>query len=621
MSNASQITANATEIWCNKTLHGDDDTVFNNSYMIFTLIVGGFVWILIFKSLYYWFVRDVTGLMIWFNSRELYRRLQLQTSNDTHHVNGLNAWGVDNIKPVKNQKQIDELILRSEYGDLNNTYNSYADLRISLPQMITVVPTQRGYKPVVESVQIHDKHVVDTTSNHLGGFHQKTVRSKSKTPNDHDEPAALHRRNNRKKRTESFENDVNRKHSFGDYEHHPASRYDEEIVHLYDESHIEQDDVEHRDGSGGSYWIARLLFCDQYRTKSKKKCCPWIFDFSASKKGSNKYEKSKRRMKGRNDLSDYDRTVENPNDQFSVDVNDKKRFWRGNFFILLCDFIVLMSIVLVFIGIYLSMDVELDSYFSAQNVALVIAAFKLTEISNGLVGYISMIMHNTIYRGDIVKIVGTWTGIGGSISGVVLDINVSDVLLLVNTPFVSHFGGKRTETETDSSRNSKPKKKFASKGTKKLSSVANVVDNDVSKIEEEEEEQDRTVHTRRYFPFHTAASAPKLRRKMTEEQLTKMASEFGGRYEKTTDASSVRNDKNGEKIARRANTANAETIGYIRFDQRDVDTDEESVHVTMARSMNDIEIVRLNTNMVYTSVISRILGFETHMHISFEEAD
>lgn len=615
MSNVNQTIENMTEIWCNKTFQGDGDTVFNNRYMIFALIVGGLVWILIFKSLYYWFVRDVTGLMIWFNARELYRRLQLQTSNGAHRVNGLNAWGVDNIKPIKTQAQIDELILRSEHGDLNNTYNSYADLTISSPQMITVLPTPQGYKPVVESVQIFDEHVVDTTSDHLGGFYQKKIHTETDTS------STVKRRIKQQQQQQGVTN-VEKKSrtstTFGDLENDPKGMYDEELISMYDDDGDNNDDQygrrhhhhhnpiesEEKPNTGGIYWIASVLFCDQYRTKSRKKCCPWTLDFSAFKKDTEK----KRKWKGRNDLSDYERTVEDPNDQLSIDINDRKRFWRGNFFILLCDFIVLMSIALVLIGIYLSMDVELDSYFSAQNIALVVAAFKFTEISSSFVGYIYLIMHSTIYRGDIVKIVGTWTGIGGSVSGVVLDINISDVLLLANTPFVSHFGVKNT----------KPDRNDRKRGSKKSkTSQKTVVHNEKNNTKEEDvikSEDDQTIHTRRYLPLHTASSAPKLRGKMTEEQLRKLASDFGGRYERE-DATTFFSERDNR--TKRPRTKDTETIGYIRFDQKDVETQDGNVKVIMERTMNDIEIVRLNTNMVYTSVVSRILGFETNIDVSF----
>jgi hypothetical protein len=475
--------------------------------------------------------------------------------------------------------------------------------------MITIVPTPQGHKPVVESVQIYDKHVVDTTSDHLGGFCQKKIHKKSSYSTSESDTSHVKRRTN--PNVAHTERKIRPETTFGDSENDPKIPYDDEMISLYDR---DEDNYEHgtkddeKSKRNGVYWIARVLFCDQYRTKSKKKCCPWTIDFSAFQKDVDK----KHKIKGRNYMSDYDRTVENPNDQLSIDVNDRKRFWRGNFFILLCDFIVLLSIALVLIGIYLSLDVELDSYLSAQNVALVVAAFKLTEMSSGFVGYINLIIHSTIYRGDIVKIVGTWTGIGGSISGVVLDINISDILLLANTPFVPHYGVKpttdhETNTNHDAKKSKKSQKTIIKKPPKTKKNI--IDDDDINKNED-----GQTSHTRRYLPLHTATSAPKLRGKMTEDQLKKLATDFGGRYEKINDHPSL----DRAHVTTRPRSDDIETIGYIRFDQKDVETQDENVNIVMERTMNDIEIVRLNTNLVFTSVITRKLGFETNMHISFD---
>jgi hypothetical protein len=269
---------------------------------------------------------------------------------------------------------------------------------------------------------------------------------------------------------------------------------------------------------------------------------------------------------------------------------------------MLCDLVVVLSIGLIVYGIYLSLDVEMDKYFSAQNLAFILAAFKLSELSGGLIGYISIISHCTIYRGDIVKIIGTWTGIGGSVSGVVIDVNISDVLLFSNTPFVSHF--TKNMENTEKYKTQQQQRIFTNVAKPGLGT--SVRDEDVASNDDSRTSGSNAVHTKRYFPMRAAMSIPKMRGKITEEQLKSMAKEMGGRFEKKKSDEEPR-DPNVEM----------ETIAYIRFDQTELDPIDNNASVQLYRTIDDIEIIRMNTNLVHGSVISRKVGFETNAHIVF----
>jgi|694.fasta_scaffold00931_8 hypothetical protein len=592
------VTLNVTHI-------DDDERTFYNRYMIVVLVIFGFFWIIFFKKIFYWFVRDVTGLMIWYNVRELHRRLLLQTSNDTHKVNGLNAWGLDTIEPLKKHENIYALLKKSDNGSLPNTYYSYNNLDIVQPQTVTIVPTHEGYKPVVESLQIYEDNVIDTNLKDVEGLKRRNVKSKfdkktqpkkpsSSTHSNVDasaDPYYHDDSNYFRKDVATFENTRDEKINFNDGSDDSS---DEES---YDASKKRKNKSScARFFDGKKRWLARVFACDQYRTKSKKKCCPCMLNIYSAYNKKTKTNKKTRR-------SDYyERTVEDPNDELSNDVNDWKRFWRGTFFIMLCDLVVVLSIGLIVYGIYLSLDVEMDKYFSAQNLAFILAAFKLSELSGGLIGYISIISHCTIYRGDIVKIIGTWTGIGGSVSGVVIDVNISDVLLFSNTPFVSHF--TKNMENTEKYKTQQQQRIFTNVAKPGLGT--SVRDEDVASNDDSRTSGSNAVHTKRYFPMRAAMSIPKMRGKITEEQLKSMAKEMGGRFEKKKSDEEPR-DPNVEM----------ETIAYIRFDQTELDPIDNNASVQLYRTIDDIEIIRMNTNLVHGSVISRKVGFETNAHIVF----
>lgn len=596
MVNVTNILLNVSTSCQNGTVFDDHDDDFKNRYVIVGLILACFLWILAFKVIYYWFVRDLTGLMIWPNTRELYRRLQLQTSNDANHTNGLNAWSIENTKPVNTQREINNLLMKSENGKLHNTYNSYADDKIHSPQIVTVVPTPSGNIPVVEAAQIYDESMMHANSSELGGYVRKRINRTSNNKND--TPAKKERTTPNYGRDKIIIEDDADIDYFTQKDTADRDRGDTALQ--MDEDGDSFDSLNYKN-QGCCACLSKIIMCDQYRTKSKKKCCPCTLNFSSIFSKSSSKKANKNRPKDR--WTDYERTVEDPNDALSVDVNDRKRFWRGTFLVILCDTIVVMSLILTAIGVYLSMDVELDRYFSTQNIAIVFATFKLTELSGGLIGYISIMLHATLYRGDIVKIVGTWAGIGGYVRGVVLDVNISDVLLLVNTPFVSHFSEKSSEAHS------------------KLSKIKAASAASIHKQKEcEKSEKSKTngarssppspspsgIGVKRFIPLHTANSMPKFRNKMTEEDLKELAKSFGGKY--------VKAEGGGAK-----KTRYSETIAYIQFDQDDVTCEDYDTYITMQRTANEIEIVRLNTTMVYGSVISRKLGFETNVHVMFED--
>jgi hypothetical protein len=340
-------------------------------------------------------------------------------------------------------------------------------------------------------------------------------------------------------------------------------------------------------------------------------------------------------------------------DQFSKTLGDTSRYYRGNLLILLCDVMVVFGLAIIAIVVYYALDLEWDNTVSPQTLAAVFGLFKLSKGFSGLIGYANIIWHDTIYRGDIVEIIGTWNSIGGKVVGVVYKVTVADVYLLTNQPFMSHFAANKTATPTPNKNTlPSPEKKDTFQNASSISIQSTNSSNDtivhrqsndvISEMQHDDSPITETIH--RYITVNTAYRIPNIKARMLcedEKRFAKKTSKTTPTTRKERDVYVTEHIDHAERGARPLfskqkskqskkitqddhimiemdddNMPTEEWVGYVKLHQ-DISGGTDKVPMQVKRFSETVDTVRLNTNAVYLASIYTKIGWNTNLKITF----
>lgn len=566
----------------------DASKISENRYILFGLLVFAILWIKLFNLLYYWLMVKVFKIMVWPDDDELRRRLGVYTSMSMYGTNIPGMLRRSYEKKLGNQ-EIKRLLKSSEMGELESDFFTYSNESYVTPQILTKIPLPNGQSAfLVENVQIVDN---PGGSNVLGNniSTAKVGTMKNNASSHHAYPTTnSHDNSNYAKKTKSVTPD-----DMSTYKNLGKKRKSgKSVVKEYSSNH--------------SSWLRRKCYC--------------CFGRKIKSGSDDKYDENN---KFKNDRDYDDQTYSR--DQFSKAFDNPWRFYRGNFLILLCDVTVVVGLVVIAIVVYYTLDLEWNDMVSPQTLVAVFGLFKLSEGFSGLIGYANIIWHDSLYRGDIVEIIGTWNSIGGKVVGIVQKVTVADVCLLTNQPFQSHFAAKNTPSPVGPvpSLPQLPQSTLITPPSPPLSSLP--VQQTFGQYNAQPTGTASTETVSRYMTLNTAFRVPAIRASaLDSDEMARMNREISSK--KKVKKQRQKDYSEGDTIIDMDDDVYVELnngdkedgyVTYIKINQ-EISGDVHNVPMIIERISESFERARINTNDVYRATIFTKIGWTTNLKITFK---
>lgn len=591
MESITNTILNFTRIDTNTTLSIDSDT--GSYYMLFGLGISAFLWVKLWGKVYYWFMIKVFKIMIWHDDKELKRRLDIYTSISSYGTNIPGIVGHSSDSSI-GYDDLKKLLHASFNGTLDSDFFSYDNKSYITPQILTKVPLPGGRTSVlVENLQVVDDLASGRVlENRISRLKTKKVKT---SPND--------LRKHHGVRTKSSPNSTTKVNKGGRFVKTKIPNHDNRF---------------------------------EINTKSKNiNLWQRMLDFFS--------KTSKKISMALNTLTTYS------NDDLTATLECSAKYYRGNFLVLICDITLVLGLSIFAIAAYYTLKFEWTNSISPSILVAIFGLFKLSEVSNGLIGYVNIIWHDTLYRGDIVEIVGTLSSIGGKVVGVVYKISAADVYLLTNQPFTAHSinGNSRSEKEKKKTTEKTPIKDNV--GDNKSVSP----DNDIGKYSQPQGNNPRaggdinnhdslgseTIY--RYLTINTAYRIPTLRARTSSEEESKFINKSSGVKLNKYNNNNVRDKhetlKNNSLFPKNSRNikiddeqiemdeesdeddhigdADEKVFAYMRLNH-DISGGDKQVTMTLQRFSETVDIVRLNTNSVYSATIYKKIGWNTNLKIT-----
>jgi hypothetical protein len=386
-----------------------DDASFRR-IAIALLFLASLLWFALFPIVFNWIIRDLLGAQIWPSDKELKRRLDLYTSISKYGVNVLTPRFVPFLD-ARNEEEhvVSDILDEIKRGEIGSDIHLYEDAEHLPHKIVTVVKHTNEQKVayIVEGFNALDrpyggcmepKHASDK----MGAFKSADTlriaagRSKKKSIYNNGGKTIGSNYGASGKVNSSKKSTVSRDHI---------------SINIDD-----QNEVDMRTTSAVSRFKKRSRWC-------LGGCC------FGKKNGSSDLDE----IAVVDDLKTYQAVI------VKKVFSKTERYLRGNFLKLVGD-VVALGVPLVGIVLILSTaDIPWELLMGNGLLVFFLGFLGIGKVLDMVTGYLNLTWGDRLYRGDIVDIIGTWTNIGGKITGVVVDVRPSEVLLFTDETFNAQF--------------------------------------------------------------------------------------------------------------------------------------------------------------------------------------